>query len=90
MIYYVALRVHDSLKTMENSKVVFEIGSLSKVFTSALLADLVQQQIVELDEPINNHLDYPIHDNIRFTFRQLANHTSGLPRIPDGMIWETL
>jgi len=55
---------------------VFEMGSVTKVFTTLLLADLVQQNIVSLDDPVTRFFpDYP-----SVTLRQLATHTSGLPR----------
>jgi len=36
--YYGALRSSDTLRTIQNRDQVFEIGSISKVFTSSLLA----------------------------------------------------
>ena len=35
---------------------VFEIGSVTKVFTTALLADMVQRGEVKLDDPISKYL----------------------------------
>lgn len=88
--YYGAIREKDTLKTINNSRIVFEIGSMTKVFTSALLADLVQQGKIHLDDPIQGYLEFPINDSLQITFRQLANHSSGLPRIPSGFIWQSL
>ncbi|MBE2320967.1 beta-lactamase family protein [Solirubrobacter sp. CPCC 204708] len=53
---------------------VYEIGSLTKPFTARLLALLVDEGLVTLDEPVV--------DGRAFTFRQLAEHRSGLPRLP--------
>ncbi len=55
----------------------FEIASLSKPFTALLLADQVVRGDVDLDGAVSPAL--PI------TFRQLATHTSGLPRVPPDM-----
>lgn len=88
--YYGALRDNDTLKTIDNSSSVFEIGSMTKLFTSALLADLVLQKKVRLDDPIQNYLQIPLKDSLQITFRQLASHSSGLPRIPSGFIWQSL
>ena len=73
---------NDSIRQVDNRHHTFEIGSISKVFTAGLLAALVTEGRVRLDEPVNNYLSFPIKDSIRPTFRQLANHTSGLPRMP--------
>ena len=39
-----------------DQRAVFEIGSMSKVFTSLLLADMVQRGEVKLDDPISKYL----------------------------------
>lgn len=88
--FYGAIRINDTLKTIDNSDQAFEIGSLSKVFTSTLLADLSTENKLQIDDPIQHYLDFPLNDSLRITFRQLANHTSGLPRIPSGFVWESL
>jgi serine-type D-Ala-D-Ala carboxypeptidase/endopeptidase len=65
---------------------VFEIGSVSKVFTSLLLARLVVDKQVTLDTPVA-HLLSPktkLPSGKRaITLLDLATHTSGLPRMPD-------
>jgi D-alanyl-D-alanine-carboxypeptidase/D-alanyl-D-alanine-endopeptidase len=66
---------------------VFEMGSISKTFTSLLLADLVLQGKVKLDDPAERYLPdsvkVPTFNATRITLEQLATHTSGLPRMPD-------
>jgi CubicO group peptidase (beta-lactamase class C family) len=54
---------------------IFEIGSVTKVFTGALLADMVERGEVALDDLVLN----------RFTLRDLASHTSGMPRLPSNL-----
>lgn len=88
--FYGAVRENDSLKTISNSGVVFEIGSLSKVFTSTLLVDLAWQNKLKPDQPIQDYLDFTLNTEKEITFKQLSNHTSGLPRIPGGFVWESL
>lgn len=65
---------------------VYEIGSVSKVFTSLLLAEAVVRGEVALDTPIANLLPeevtLPEGAGKKITLRMLATHTSGLPRIP--------
>jgi D-alanyl-D-alanine-carboxypeptidase/D-alanyl-D-alanine-endopeptidase len=68
------------------SETVFEIGSITKVFTALLLADMVRRGEVELDNPVSRHLpsDFklPLRDGHEITLADLATHTSGLPRWP--------
>ncbi|KOH44365.1 serine hydrolase domain-containing protein [Sunxiuqinia dokdonensis] len=72
----------DTMRLVDNHQKVFEIGSISKVFTASLLTALVVEGKLSLDDPVNDHLPFALRDSIRPTFRQLANHTSGLPRMP--------
>ena len=65
---------------------IFEIGSISKVFTSLLLADAVQRGEVALTDPISKYLPASVKVPERgraITLQDLATHTSGLPRLPD-------
>lgn len=66
---------------------VFEIGSVTKVFTSTLLADLVVRAELELDTPVQSLLGaaapMPTRNGAEITLGSLATHSSGLPRLPD-------
>jgi CubicO group peptidase (beta-lactamase class C family) len=75
----------DSVVTIANQDRAFEIGSITKVFTATLLADLVLQKKIALDDPVNTHLSTMNKSNPAITFAQLANHTSGLPRLPPNL-----
>lgn len=60
-----------------------EIGSLTKTFTGTVLARLAEEGVVGLDAPLEECLtDVPPGTGI--TLRHLAEHTSGLPRLPEG------
>ena len=65
---------------------VFEIGSITKVFTAIMLADMVSKNEVGLDDPIEQYLpdkvSVPSRNNVHITLAHLATHTSGLPRMP--------
>ena len=67
---------------------VFEIGSVSKVFTSLLLADMVEKGEVSLNDPIDKflpeHVKTPSYNERKITLLDLTTHTSGFPRWPDG------
>ena len=67
---------------VNNQRNVFEIGSISKVFTATLLANLAEGGKHELDDTIDQYIKTPLKDNVQITLVQLANHTSGLPRLP--------
>ena len=68
---------------------VFEIGSITKTFTSLLLAQMVTQGEVKLDDPVSDYLTgkakMPSRNGKQITFLDLATHTSGLPRLPSGI-----
>lgn len=84
--YYGIKRQNNTIVEIENQTSVFEIGSLTKVFTTTLLADYVNEGKIDLEENINNYLPFKLHDDIQISFKDLANHTSGLPRIPSNML----
>ncbi len=83
--YYGIERRSDSVITVVNHDRAFEIGSISKVFTATLLADMVVQNKIALDDPVNGHLPAMRKENPAITFAQLSNHTSGLPRLPPNL-----
>lgn len=68
---------------------VFEIGSISKVFTGLLLAQAVVEKKVSLTTTVGEILgaDFGFADPqvAAITLEQLSTHTSGLPRLPDNL-----
>lgn len=60
---------------------VFQIGSITKLWTSTLVMQLVDEGLVELDQPVRAYLpEFRIGDEAaaaEITVRQLLNHTSG-------------
>jgi serine-type D-Ala-D-Ala carboxypeptidase/endopeptidase len=63
---------------------VFEIGSVTKVFTSLLFADAVGRGEVALDDPLAQHLKarVPQKDGRPIALVDLATNTSGFPFWP--------
>jgi serine-type D-Ala-D-Ala carboxypeptidase/endopeptidase len=62
---------------------LYEIGSISKVFTGIILASLHNQKTVNLYDPISKYI--PELKNTpagQITLVELSTHTSGLPRLP--------
>lgn len=64
---------------------LFEIGSITKTFTSTLLAYYVNEGKLKLNDPITKYLPDSVasnHNLQAITLQQLSNHTSGLPSLP--------
>ena len=72
-----------------NEDTVFEIGSITKVFTTLLLVDMARTGEVSLDDLIEAHLPSrvraPEPGGQSITLMRLATHTSGLPRVPSNL-----
>lgn len=68
---------------------VFEIGSISKVFTALILADMARKGEIALDAPAETYLPAGTHMPRRggrqISLRDLATHISGLPRLAGNM-----
>ncbi|WP_327368377.1 serine hydrolase domain-containing protein [Streptomyces sp. NBC_01217] len=60
-----------------------EIGSLTKVLTGTVLMRMVRAGLLGLDDAVEQRLPAPPGSGI--TLRMLADHTSGLPRLPPGL-----
>ena len=73
-----------------NQSTLFDIGSITKTFTTLLLADMATQGIVNLNDPIDKYLPanvkVPEFNGTKITLEDLATHTSGLPFLPSN-IW---
>jgi len=65
---------------------VYEIGSITKVFTSLLLADMVERGEVKLDDPVSKYLPpsvkVPSRNGHEITLLDISEQRSGLPRMP--------
>jgi CubicO group peptidase (beta-lactamase class C family) len=79
---------HGSDRTVDGDT-VFEIGSVTKVFTALLLADAVERGEMKLDDPISKYLPpsvkVPTQNGRQITLLDLATHTSVLPPMPDNI-----
>lgn len=84
VIGYGRLSKSDSRKP--DGDTVFEIGSITKVFTSLILADMVEKGEVQLDDPVAKYLPewvkVPSRGGKQITLRDLSMQVSGLPRMP--------
>ncbi len=68
---------------------VFEIASVTKVFTATLLAEMAHRGEVRLDQPVAELLPegvtVPSYRGRPITLSHLAEHTSSLPRLPGNL-----
>ena len=66
----------------------FEIGSITKTMTAALLAEFIARGEVTLDDPIAKLLPpgtvVPSFNGHEITISEIVTHSSGLPSIPAG------
>ena len=74
----------DNSNQMPDGNTLYEIGSITKVFTSLILADMVQHGELNLNDPISKFLPIsiktPTYNGKEITLLDLATHTSGLPK----------
>jgi len=65
---------------------VFEIGSMTKVFTSLVLMDMARRGEVAITDPVSKYLPpsvkMPERNGRKITLADLSTHSSGLPRMP--------
>ena len=68
---------------------VFEIGSVTKVFTSLVLADMVERGEAAFDDPVAKYLPeevkVPERAGRSITLEDISRHMSGLPRLPSNL-----
>jgi D-alanyl-D-alanine-carboxypeptidase/D-alanyl-D-alanine-endopeptidase len=72
---------------------IFEIGSITKVFTGTLLADMAREGLVGINDPVSRHLPPGVELPSRgreITLADLASHRSGLPSLPRGLLLPAL
>lgn len=88
--YYGIKRTADELVPVHNEESIFEIGSISKVFTSILLSKQVNEGALSVDDLLTEFVDIDKDvastESEEISLKMLANHTSGLPRIPQNML----
>lgn len=61
------------------------MGSIAKSMTALAIMQLIEQDLIALDEPIQTYIpDYPTHAKTQITTRHLLSHTSGIAGYKDG------
>ncbi|HEY0610558.1 MAG TPA: serine hydrolase domain-containing protein, partial [Chitinophaga sp.] len=76
----------DSDHTLPDGNTIYEIGSITKVFTSLLLADMSLKRQLNLNDPISKFLPKtvrtPTRNGKEISLLSLSTHRSGMPRFP--------
>ncbi|MDB4904586.1 MAG: hypothetical protein JWQ63_3867 [Mucilaginibacter sp.] len=81
--YLGLLNNENAIKQIDNKNSAFEIGSVTKTFTANILAQIVIEGKVKLDDPIEQYIPFQLKNRPSITLKHLVSHTSGLPRLPD-------
>ncbi|MCX7928954.1 MAG: beta-lactamase family protein [Patescibacteria group bacterium] len=77
-------------KTLPNNQTLYEIGSITKTFTSAALIYWLNQNNITINSAVKSYLPSYLSSNLTkngvdVSFKHLLNHTSGMPRIPNDL-----
>ena len=84
--FYSNGKISNTNNTNVDQNTVFAIGSNTKVFTTVLLAEMVEDGLIKLNDPIDKYLPpnvtIPQFKGHKITIEDLATHTSGLPEFP--------
>ncbi len=83
IFYYGIKNVGDRCIEIDNHLTLFEIGSITKVFTSHLLVHSAQENKLKLDQTIDDFFEFDMKDYHDISLKELSSHTSGLPTMPD-------
>jgi serine-type D-Ala-D-Ala carboxypeptidase/endopeptidase len=83
--------ISSSINKNVDGNTVFDIASIEKTFVTTVLADMVKQGLVNLDDPVekylpSNNVTVPTYNGHKITLMDLATHTSGLPDFPAGWV----
>ncbi len=73
---------NNTLRGINNTESIFEIGSITKAFTGICFSKMISTNEVLLTETLQEQFNFSVPTAGDITLEQLANHTSGLPRLP--------
>lgn len=83
-------RASDARAERPSGDTVFEIGSISKVFTTSLLAILTADGLLNLSDPVRDLMPSLSNLPAEITLLRLATHTAGLPKMPANLLGSML
>lgn len=76
----------ENTSAIPTENTLYEIGSVTKLFTATLLACLAAEGLVTLEDPVQKHIPALPHFPTNITLGRLASHTAGLPSLPKNII----
>lgn len=79
-------KIKKKIKIIENSKSIFEIGSITKAYTATLAYLLAQKKEIAFSDQINGEKGLNFANSDTITYLNLLNHSSGLPRLPPNLM----
>jgi CubicO group peptidase (beta-lactamase class C family) len=86
-VHFIGLKIeNDSIIRLDLKESFFEIGSITKIFTSTLLANEIIKNNLSLTDNINKVFSFKLNQKIKLSYLSLANHTSGLDRLPSNIM----
>ncbi len=80
--------VNKEMVVLPDGTTIFQIGSLSKLLTAALLQTLCDEGVVSMEATLGELIGglMPLSPSVRsVTLKQLVTHTSGFPSIPKSL-----
>lgn len=86
-------KINNESQTVPNGATVFQIASVSKLFTASTLQILSDEGLVNMDASLSELIGntYPLSPKVQsITLRQLVTHTSGLPSVPKSLEAEVI
>ena len=69
--FYGFIKKDSTFEAKENANAIFEIGSITKVFTSTLLAHQVVNKKMKLDQLVKKHLPFKLKGNPKITLENI-------------------
>lgn len=83
--YYGFYRNKGRIEVKELSDAYFEIGSITKTFTTTLLAEMVLSNKIKINDDIHRVFPFKFNKRTKVSYLALANHTAGLPRLSENI-----
>jgi serine-type D-Ala-D-Ala carboxypeptidase/endopeptidase len=79
----------DKDPALPDGNTIYELGSVGKLFTSLLMAEMSLKNELNYNDPVSKYLPKNVHvpskNGKEITLLHLATHRSGLPRMPYNM-----